>query len=168
MAAPPDDFEALCRQEYPRLVGALSLYTGDREVAEDLAQESLARAWTRWRQVSEADNPAAWLFVVGYNLAKSHVRRLRIETRARFHLSTPDRQSEADPAETADVKRALAALPHRYRSVLVLRYYLGLSLGEISTHLNVPLSTVKTWSARGLERLREDGLYELKEALDVI
>lgn len=52
MSGTLQDFEALCRREYPRLVGALGLYTGNRAVAEELAQESLARAWRRWPKVS--------------------------------------------------------------------------------------------------------------------
>lgn len=166
MPPPVDDFEALCRRLYPRLVGALGLYTGDSAVGEELAQEALARAWRSWRKVSQADDPAAWLFVVGFNLAKSHLRRLRAEARAKLRLSPVANEPHLDYAEAHEMRRALAALPHRYRSVLVLRYYLGMSLHEIARHLDVPLPTVKTWCSRGLARLRNDRLYELKETID--
>jgi DNA-directed RNA polymerase specialized sigma24 family protein len=52
--------------------------------------------------------------------------------------------------------------------VLVLRYYGGYSLQEVADHLDVPLSTVKTWSARGLAALRDHTHIDLKEASDVI
>ena len=65
------------------------------------------------------------------------------------------------------MRRALAELPHRYRSVLVLRYYAGYTLQEVADHLEVPLPTVKTWSARGLASLRKQAPKNLKEAPDV-
>ena len=42
------DFTAMCQREYPRLVGLLVLAVGDRGQAEDIAQEAMARAWSRW------------------------------------------------------------------------------------------------------------------------
>ena len=163
-AAP--DFEGFCRREYPRLVGALGLYTGNAAVAEELAQEALVRAWRHWRKVSEADDPAAWVFVVGFNLAKSHLRRLRAEGRARRRLPRASEVLQPDLANEDAMARALAALPHGQRIVLVLRYYAGFTLQEIATHLDVPLSTVKSRSARGLHRLRNEGPSRFGEVPD--
>lgn len=166
MAAPLDDFEELCRAQYPRLVGALGLHTGDRSIAEELAQEALARAWRQWKKISRAQDPAAWLFVVAFNLAKSHGRRLGAERRMKSKLpSAPEEHSLPD--DTADVRHALTALPARYRTVLVMRYYLGYTLEEIANHLDVPLPTVKTWSARGLQRMKQHAALKLEEAPDV-
>ena len=167
MAAPLGEFEDLCRAQYPRLVGALGLQTGDRELAEELAQETLARAWRQWTKVSRAQDPVAWLFVVGFNLAKSHGRRLGAEKRMRAKLPTPDAEHHPPPSDTSDLRLALASLPTRHRTVLVMRYYLGYTLPEIAEHLDVPLPTVKTWSARGLRRIRQDAALKLEEAPDV-
>jgi RNA polymerase sigma-70 factor (ECF subfamily) len=67
----------------PRLVGALALHCGDRGTAEELAQEALARAWQRWTQVQQMQNPSAWIYRVAFNLATSWFRRRAAETRAR-------------------------------------------------------------------------------------
>ena len=160
-------FESFCRSQYPRLVGALGLYTGDRDVGEELAQEALARAWRRWGEVTKANDPAAWLFVVGFNLAKSRVRRLGAERRALRRVAERPVDPRPDAAAAHDVRRALTGLPHRFRAVLVLRYYLQLTVRETAEHLGIPESTVKTWSARGLERLRNENSPGVEEALDV-
>src|SRR5260370_4149659 len=68
------EFTAFCRAEWPRLVGSLALYTGDRDLGEELAQETLSRVFEHWAEVRDADSPRAWAHRVGLNLAKSHYR----------------------------------------------------------------------------------------------
>jgi DNA-directed RNA polymerase specialized sigma24 family protein len=71
----PTDLTEFCEAEWPRLVGSLSLYTGDADLAEELAQEAVARVCRHWRRVRTMDAPAAWLHRVARNLAHSHFRR---------------------------------------------------------------------------------------------
>lgn len=85
----------------------------------------------------------------------------------RAKLTTQGTDQQPHSADKTDLRHALASLPARYRTVLVMRYYLGYTLPEIAEHLDVPLSTVKTWSARGLGRIREDPALKLEEAPDV-
>lgn len=62
MAQPLTTEQALfCRREHPRLVGAVTLYLGDRDVAEDIAQEALARACAAWGRVRRMRAPGAWV-----------------------------------------------------------------------------------------------------------
>ncbi|HEY5011813.1 MAG TPA: sigma factor, partial [Acidimicrobiia bacterium] len=65
----------------PSLFGALLLYCGSREVAEDLTQETLLRVWRHWASVSAMDRPDRWALRVAFNLAKSGFRRLRVARR---------------------------------------------------------------------------------------
>src|SRR5688500_17429750 len=60
MAADEEVFAEFCRREHQRLVGALGLYCGDFDLAEELAQEALARVWRDWATVQRKDSPAAW------------------------------------------------------------------------------------------------------------
>nr|QEO74175.1 RNA polymerase, sigma-24 subunit, ECF subfamily [uncultured bacterium] len=160
-------FDSICRELYPRLVGALGLYTGSRDVGEELAQEALARAWRKWKAFSTAHDPSAWVFVVAFNLAKSRGRRLQAERRALRRVAEGETaRSERSLADEHDLRNALARIPHRFRTVLVARYYLGWTLQETADHLGVPLPTVKTWSARGIDRLRNDGFLNTMEAID--
>src|SRR5829696_1966030 len=83
------DLTAFCNAEWPKLVGALSLYTGDAHLAEELAQEAIAKACTNWRKVKRMDAPAAWLHVVARNLAHSHFRRAKAAARAQRRAPAP-------------------------------------------------------------------------------
>jgi len=54
------ELRRLCAELRPQLVGALTLHTGERVVAEELAQEAQVRLWQRWPRVRELDSPQAW------------------------------------------------------------------------------------------------------------
>lgn len=110
MTAVTDPARWLCTQLEPRLIGTLTLYCGDRGVAEELAQETLVRLLDRWEQVRALDHPAAWAHRVAINLANSRFRRLRAERRARQRLAG-DRAPEGvvDVAAQLAVRRAVAA-----------------------------------------------------------
>jgi len=77
--AGPDEF---CRRLHPRLVGALRLYLGEREIARELAQDALVRVIERWSEVSIMEHPEAWTYRVAFNLARSGLRRRSAERRA--------------------------------------------------------------------------------------
>ena len=151
------DLVDLCRREHVRLVGLLALYTGDRPVAEDLAQEALLRLHDRWDQVRAMPSPRAWLSAVAINLARSWWRRRYAEQRAyRRHGAAPVSEPAAEPADVLAVRRAVAALPLRQRAALVLRYYGGLSLGETAAALRCADGTVKSLTHKAIARLRAD------------
>jgi len=89
-----------CSAEYPRLVGAMSLYTGDAALAEELAQEALARACRNWSSVKNMPAPGAWAHRVAVNLANTHFRRARLERRARSALDAHDSRRAASSNRT--------------------------------------------------------------------
>lgn len=70
----PADLAAFCRLEHPRLVGTLGLYTGDADLAEELAQDALLRACRDWDRVRTFAAPGAWVHRVAINLANSAFR----------------------------------------------------------------------------------------------
>lgn len=150
-----------CREAWPRLVGALSLYTGDRHVAEELAQEALVRVCERWNEVQAMESPMGWTHRVGFNLASSHYRRRGAERRARQRLRAVV-DVVAVPVESADsvaLRSAVAALPEPQRQALVLRYFADLPVADVALLMECPENTVKTNTRRALERLREQGLH---------
>ena len=163
---PPDDeLREFCIREYPRLVGALGLHTGDRAIAEDLAQETLVRVWQHWNKVRQLERPEAWMFRVGSNLANSRLRRLRLELKHRDRAPNAYEDPRLDPAALA-LRREVADLPGRQRTALVLRFYFDLPFAEVASWMDVPESTAKTLVRRALERLRaREDLAPLEEAL---
>lgn len=163
----PGEIDEFCRAHHARLVGLLSLYCGDDGVAEELAQETLVRACTSWRKVREMDNAGAWLNRVGINLANSHFRRRAAERRATARLDPPAATTRDDDAAIA-LRDALAALPPRQRTALVLRFYADMSFAEIAHHMGATESTVKSLVRRGVGALRDrHGLVENEEVADV-
>lgn len=136
---------------YPRLVAAVTLVCDSRAAAEDAVHEALARAWERTERGDPIDSLSAWVTTVSLNLARSGLRRMFAERRARRRLDDPP--AAPDSADIVDVRRALAGLSRRQREVTVLRYYADLDTAGIATVLGLSEGTVKTQLHRAREHL---------------
>ena len=124
---------------------------GNRSDAEDIAQEAMTRAYTKWRKVREYAEP--WLSRVATNLALDVVRRRarqRPTERAALHVvDTTD--------ERLDLAAAVARLPRRQREVVALRYVADLPEEDVARLLGCSTGTVKQHASRGLHALRASG-----------
>jgi RNA polymerase sigma-70 factor (sigma-E family) len=132
------------------------LLCGDWHLADDLVQETLAKAYSHWRKVQRADNPSAYVRRILINESRRHWRRQR--------NVTP--QTAADPADIAapdlsdgvvnraDLVRALQSLPLRQRATVVLRFLEGLSERETAAVLGCSEGTVKSQTSRALTKLK--------------
>lgn len=167
---PPDDLAAFTADQYDRVRGALALFTGDRRLAEELAQEAFVKVCQHWERVRTMDAPGAWVHRVGINLALSRARRRRTEVRVTERVRS-ERSTHSPAADEVlgdeALRRALSALPSDERSALVLRFYADLSVAETAAALAVPEGTVKTRTRRALATLRAGGLVSGEEAAEV-
>jgi RNA polymerase sigma-70 factor (ECF subfamily) len=151
---------------YPRLVAAVALTSGSRPAAEDAVQEALLRAWERSEKGEEIDSLEGWVTTVALNLARSGLRRVIAERKARSRLQGIAGTDLIGP-ELVDVERALAKLPRRQREAVVCRYYLGMDTKEIAKVLNVSEGTVKSTLFRARAALAVSlGVDEDEEAND--
>lgn len=150
------EFAAFAQREHNRLVRTLTLHCGDRPLAEQLAQDAFVRARERWDQVGRMDAPGAWLHRVAINLSNSWWRRQAAERRAYARIGSRlgPQQQPADHADVLTVRTALRALPSRQREVLVLRYFLDLSVGETATRMGAKDGYVKSLTHRAITALR--------------
>lgn len=167
MSARADDhFRAFCEGARGRLVGALSLYTGDTHLGEELAQEALVKACLRWSAIQHMDDPVAWVWRVAMNLAKSHFRRSIAERRAKEKWGGEYARSATIHDETDGdyVRQAVSTLKSRQRTALILRYYVGFSVKETAKLMGCPEGTVKTLVSRALRTLRTDPRLSLEDA----
>jgi len=125
---------------------------GEQAPAEDVAAETLARAYARWPKVSE--HARAWCVTVATNLALDVARR-RVRERSQAHLLV-DLEATADPQVELrlDLRAALESLPRRQRAVVALRYLGDVSEAETAAALGIEVGTVKSTAAKGLVRLR--------------
>jgi RNA polymerase sigma factor (sigma-70 family) len=133
------------------------------EDAEDVVQEAYARAF-RYASGFRGGDPRAWLLAIVRNTCYGWLRKARTSGLAEaFDEDVHSREvSGSNPeqqllrrADTALAGAALAALPVRFREVLVLREMEGLSYKEMSAVLGVPIGTVMSSLSRARERLRE-------------
>ncbi len=123
---------------------------GRRTVAEDIAGEALARAYSRWPSVSTHAEP--WVVTVATNLALDIARQRARAARRGTELVDPQ---PVDQVETRlDLQAALLALPRRQREVVALRFLGDFSEQATATALGLSVGTVKSHASRGLSRLR--------------
>jgi len=138
------EFETLFRREHPRLVALGLGLTGDREVARELAQEAMLRAFIDWSKVRRYSAPAAWLRRVVINQAVDVHRRQVVERRTlqRVHRSDVVVDTVGDPASSW-WWRAVRELPERQRIAVALFYVDDYSIAEIAEVMEVRQGTVK-------------------------
>jgi RNA polymerase sigma-70 factor (ECF subfamily) len=152
---------------YPRLVAAIAMACGSRPAAEDAVQEALLRAWERSERGEQIERLDAWVATVALNLARSGLRRLIAERKARSRLAGSATAAQAPSGDRVDVERALATLPRRQREAVVLRYYLQMSTREVAEVLRTSEGTVKSSLFRARSALATAlGVPEDEEAND--
>jgi len=149
---PSTDFEPFFRREHPRLLALGVTLIGDRELARDVVQESLMRAYVAWGQVSELERPGAWVRRVLINLCTDVARR-RGRERAALARSGPQASMNVlDPVDS-ELWRAVRLLPRLQRGAVVLHYLDDLSVAETADVLGVSAGTVKSSLSRARSAL---------------
>jgi RNA polymerase sigma-70 factor (ECF subfamily) len=141
------------------VVRYLARYTGDPDLAEDLAQETFVRL--RDRPPADRSEPRRWLFTVATNLARDahRVARRRGELVRERVDRLPLGDPPPDPARAVEreevgsrVRAALAALPERDRTILLMREE-GFTHREIADAVGTTTKSVGTMIARALDRM---------------
>jgi RNA polymerase sigma-70 factor (ECF subfamily) len=148
-----DGWRELYETEYPRLLRALVAIGGDPDAAEDAAQEAFVRAHRTG--LERLDRPGAWLLVVGTRELLRSRRRRRVEDEKWLTRGESGQPGADAVADRADLLAALRQLPDRQRTVVVARYYYGLSYDEIARLFGVRSGTVGATLHQAIERLRQ-------------
>jgi RNA polymerase sigma-70 factor, ECF subfamily len=154
------DRAALIEAQIPGLRRfATSLLRGDRERADDLVQDTLERALSRWHLRRAGGNLRGWLYAILYNRFLSDQQRLR--RRGPHGALSEDSEipgvagGQDSALEHRDLLRAFSTLPEEQRSVLLLIAVEDLSYEEAAQVLGVPIGTVMSRLSRARERLRQ-------------
>ena len=149
-------FAAFVHARRPALLRlATLLAAGDAHLAEDLVQTALTRLYVAWWRVERDQGPEAYCRRILVNAVVDERRR----PWRRSETSRAELPEVADPgsgsAEDRDaVRAALASLGPRMRAAVVLRHWLGYDVAECAALLGCSEGTVKSQTARGLDRLR--------------
>jgi RNA polymerase sigma-70 factor (sigma-E family) len=149
-----EDFTAFAVSRWAGLVRLAFGLTGDRQLAEDVAQITLAKAYVAWRRVSRVEDPDAYLRRILVNASHGRFRRRRVAEQP----GDPPETAVDGPAELvserAAVLDALRQLPSRQRAVVVLRYWEDLTDAQIGAALSCSPGTVRSQLSRALAKLR--------------
>ena len=149
---PEDDFKADLIALIPQMRAFARTLCGDRTQAEDLAQDTLLRAWNSRASFQAGTNLKAWTFMILRNQFYSDKRRswrstpLDPETAERTLVATTN---PIATLELDEVRRALAMLPDDQREALIMIGAGGLSYEEVSEICGVAVGTIKSRVARG-------------------
>lgn len=143
--------------ELPRLRRYARAMLGDRAAADDLVQDTLERAWSRFAQWRAGSDLRAWLFGIMHNLRVDQLRRGSLPTHALDDdaCEVPTRATQSDRLEVMDLESALRQLPDDQREVLLLVGLEEMSYAEVAAALGIPIGTVMSRLSRGRERLRQ-------------
>jgi RNA polymerase sigma-70 factor (ECF subfamily) len=160
-------FHALARTWSAPLYRSALALSRDRQLAEDIAQETLLEAWRSIQRFDGRCRFSTWLYGI---LRHRFLKALRQRSRhGSVELTSNEREPatghDADPvlstqqAETAArLRTAVARLPDGHREVIELRFFADASLEDIATALDLPLGTVKSRLHHALEKLRQQKL----------
>jgi RNA polymerase sigma-70 factor, ECF subfamily len=138
----------------PRLRRYARALAGDSHRADDLVQDTLERALTKFHLWRPDSDLRAWMFSIMHNVFINQLkarRELSLDETAEAALESAP---QSDPLELRDLDAALRRLPAEQREVLLLVGLEQLSYAEASQALSVPVGTVMSRLSRGRERLR--------------
>ncbi|HEX6107681.1 MAG TPA: sigma-70 family RNA polymerase sigma factor [Gemmatimonadales bacterium] len=172
--------ELIRRYERP-IFALLFRMVRDRELAEDLAQETFIKALNAIESYRPEFKFSSWIFKIANNAAIDHLRRRELDTLSLDgspHAETPEAMQatalqigarQESPLDTVEAKElggaieaAIGRLRPEYRSCILLRHVEGRAYEEIAEILDLPLGTVKTYIHRARNELRL-ALAHLKE-----
>lgn len=160
--------EALVHRYQVRAVHAAYMIVFDRGLAEDVTQTAFVKAAERIHQFDEKRSFAPWFFRIVVNdalkLAKKQKRNISLEdqldeptaqlARQLSDQSLPPEQVVENEETRQIILHAIQSLPPEQRSVIVMRYFLDMSMVEMSEKMERPLSTIKWWLRDARKRLR--------------
>jgi len=148
-------------EHVPRLRRYARALVSNRELADDLVQDTLERALSRHTQFKAGTDLRAWLFTIMHNLFVNQVRKASARS---AHVSIDDDDFEAadvavpatqtNPLEVRDLDYALQRLPAGQREVVLLVGLEEMSYTDVAIALDIPIGTVMSRLSRGRERLR--------------
>jgi RNA polymerase sigma-70 factor (ECF subfamily) len=149
-------FDTFVAEEHDRLFKALYFVTGNREDAEDIAQDAFLKLWERWSAIDRIDDPTGYLFRVALNGFRMRRRRIAMSIRRQLPAIEP-RDGFAEADMRADVRAMLMTCTPRQRAALLLVDLLGYPSEQAGRILRVRPSTVRNLAHQGREALRATG-----------
>jgi RNA polymerase sigma-70 factor, ECF subfamily len=137
-------FESLVRAYSTELYRYAYWLCRDRHTAEDIVQETFARAWKAWDALRDDRSAKSWLYTIVRNEHARLFRRKPLDIDHEQALEELVDDSRGDPARDMEFNDAVAALPQSYREPLLLQWIGGYSCREIAAIMNLSDGAVMT------------------------
>ena len=151
----PDDFRFVVRRYQAVLLAHLAGKLGDRDRAEEAAQETLVRAYFNMAKLKKPDSLFSWLLGIADRVAKEHQRKEQLRRQREVVRAFSNEAPDAELSQDYALETAIAELPETYRQVILLRYYGQHSCNKIAERLSMPLGTVTKTLSRAYAMLRQ-------------
>jgi len=153
-------FEGIVRRWQGPLINMAWRYCRDRGRAEELAQEAFLRAWRGLAQWRRESSFSTWLFALAANVFRSDLKRfpavdLPLESAPEPSGAASQHNALAAQLNAESVRRAVLALPHRYREPVVLFYFHEMDVAAAARTMRLPEGTVKARLSRARALLRK-------------
>jgi len=160
LAGETEAFEGIVRRWQGPLVNMAWRYCRDRFRAEEMAQEAFVRAWRGLAQWRRESSFSTWLFALAANVYRSELKRFPTVDAPLEEIAEPAgaaHQYEAivEQRRCEALRRAVLALPMRYREPVVLYYFHEMDVSAAAHTMGLPEGTVKARLARGRALLRK-------------
>ncbi len=158
-----DAFEELCRRYYSAMVAIGHSILGDRDLAEDAAQQAFAKAAVNLPQLKNRDHFAKWLAIICRNAARDMAQKIKKTDRIE---DIPMTTGESNQEQTKEIVReALCKLSDSARELVFLRFYDGLSYEQISAVLGISEQAINGRLRRAKKKL---AYYLSKSSFDEV
>lgn len=147
-------YAELVRRRQAWLRNLMLRFSGDRTLADDLAQTAFLQGWQNIRHLQSRGRFGAWLKRIAINVWLQYLRKKDPLRHADENVDSSATQDDVTGIGM-DLDRALATLTGDVRLCIVLSYHEGMNHREIAENTGMPLGTVKSHIRRGTKRLRE-------------
>ena len=147
----PDEFRGLVRRYQASVSAYLFGKLGNRNLAEEGAQETFVRAYFGLSELKKRGSFNSWLLGIANRVAKEQLRNRKQHADLDSMAEVSGRQKETNDHQ---LEEAIAKLDDSYRDIVLRRFYLGQSCLQIAEELNMPTGTVTKQLSRAYAKLR--------------
>lgn len=158
-------FQKLVHRYKRMVINVCFRLTGDRENAEDVAQEVFFRVYQKAKTFRGRSRLSTWIYRIAVNLSLNYNRRQNNFLQEKYpsaHFNSPDTILE-NKEDRQLIKKALDSLPEKQRTAFILHHWEGLSYQEIAGILKSSLSAIESRIHRAKRSLKDALLFMMKE-----